>query len=120
MKKLPTRVKRKKDIWRRYADNLTGISEIQLFNHDLARTSPWFIDLLVENREGLISYMKEAGIGTRVMYPPINKQIAYQVAGEHKVSNLIGEKGLWLPSAVQLTDQQIDGICEQIHNFYRQ
>jgi len=119
MKKLPARVERKKEIWRRYASNLSGVSGIQLFGHDLQRTSPWFIDSLAENREGLISHLKEAGIGTRVMYPPINKQIAYQVAGEHLISTLIGVKGLWLPSAVQLTDLEIDRISQEIKSFYR-
>lgn len=118
MKKLPARVERKKEIWRRYADNLTGVSGIKLFNHDLERTSPWFIDSLAENREGLIAHLKAAGIGTRVMYPPINKQIAYQVVGEHPVSSLIGGKGLWLPSAVQLTDAEIDRISNEIQSFY--
>ena len=118
MKKLPARVERKKEIWRRYASNLSGVSGIQLFDHDLVRTSPWFIDSTVENREGLIAHMKAAGIGTRVMYPPINKQIAHQVPGEHAVSNLIGEKGLWLPSAVQLTDADIIRICQAIRVFY--
>ena len=119
MKKLPARVERKKEIWHRYADNLTGVSGIKLFDHDLDRTSPWFIDSLVENREGLIAHMKAAGIGTRVMYPPINKQIAYQVVGEHPVSSLIGDKGLWLPSAVQLTDSEIDRISSEIKSFYQ-
>lgn len=119
MKKLPSRVERKKEIWRRYARNLTGILGIQLFEHDLDCTSPWFIDSTVENREGLIAHMKAVGIGTRVMYPPINKQVAYGMAGEHVVSNLIGEKGLWLPSAVQLTDAEVDRICNSIRIFYQ-
>lgn len=118
MKKLPARVERKKEIWRRYADNLAGVTGIRLFDHDLDRTSPWFIDAIVEDREGLIAHMKEAAIGARVMYPPINKQIAYQAPGENPVSNLIGVKGLWLPSAVQLTDIEIDRICKCIREFY--
>jgi len=119
MKKLPARVERKKEIWRRYARNLADLSCVKLFEHDLDRTSPWFIDSTVENREGLIAHMKAAGIGTRIMYPPINKQIAYQVEGEHHVSNFIGQKGLWLPSAVQLSDQEVDRICHAINDYYR-
>jgi perosamine synthetase len=118
MKKLPARVERKKEIWRRYDKNLKGIPEIKLFDHDLERTSPWFIDSLAENRDGLIAHMKAAGIGTRIMYPPINKQVAYGVAGEYPISNLIGQIGLWLPSAVQLTDNEIDRICATIQDFY--
>lgn len=119
MKKLPARVERKKEIWRRYADNLSGVSGIKLFDHDLERTSPWFIDSLVENRDGLVAYMRAAGIGTRVMYPPVNKQVAYQVVGEHPVSSLVGGKGLWLPSAVQLSDDEVSFICETIRKFYQ-
>ena len=120
MKKLPKRVERKKEIWRRYADNLIGVSGIKLFDHDLERTSPWFIDSLVENREGLIAHMKSSGIGTRVMYPPINRQMAYGVEGSHTVSEIVGEKGLWLPSAVQLTDADIKRICATIRSFYNE
>lgn len=118
MKKLPERVARKKDIWRRYEEGLRGVGSVRLFEHDLEQTSPWFIDSLVEKRTELMMHLKERHIGTRVMYPPINKQKAYQIPGEHPISNLIGAKGLWLPSAVQLTDNQIARICCAIREFY--
>lgn len=119
MKKLPARVERKKEIWRRYARNLEGVSGIQLFDHDLDRTSPWFIDSMVEEREALIAHMKAAGIGARVMYPPINQQIAYQILADCPVSNTIGKRGLWLPSAVQLTNDDVDRICRTIREFFQ-
>ena len=53
------------------------------------------------------------------MYPPINRQEAYNLPGRHPVSDTVGEKGLWLPSAAQLTDAQIDRICEAIATFYK-
>lgn len=118
MKKLKYRVQRKKEIFQRYIERLKDLNGIKLFKHDLENTVPWFIDSLVENRAELQSYLKEKNIGTRVMYPPINKQKAYSIAGEHPVSNLVGEKGLWLPSATQLTDQEIDYITTEINNFY--
>jgi perosamine synthetase len=52
------------------------------------------------------------------MYPPINKQEAYQVEGNYTISNLVGEKGLWLPSATQLTDDDILRITRTIKRFY--
>lgn len=118
MKKLPWRVERKKEILKQYQSLLSNIKEIEFFDQDLDCTTPWFIDVLVEEREKLMSFLKENGIGTRVMYPPINKQLAYQVPGEHPVSNHIGEKGLWLPSAGQLGDHEIDMICSVIKSFY--
>ena len=52
------------------------------------------------------------------MYPPINKQQAYNVEGEHIVSNEIGSSGLWLPSSSKLSNDQIDFICQKIIKFY--
>ena len=118
MKKLPWRVERKKEIYRRYRENLTGLSQVVFFEQDLECTTPWFIDVLVENRELLIEYLKKNNIGTRVMYPPINKQVAYQTPGDFQISNLVGSKGLWLPSASQLSDLEITKICESIIEFY--
>ncbi len=114
----PARVERKKEIWRRYADGLQGVRGITLFEHELERTAPWFIDSMADDREALMAHLKTAGIGTRVMYPPINKQLAYNVPGDHPVSSLVGSKGLWLPSAVQLSDAQIDHICNAVRAFY--
>jgi len=119
MKKLPWRIERKKEVWRRYKNLLNDVNGIQLFEHNTQFTVPWFIDSLVERREDLMAHLKMEGIGTRTMYPPINKQVAYQIPGEHPVSNIVGQKGLWLPSATQLTDEEINRICTTISAFYR-
>lgn len=118
MKKLQWRVDRKKEILKKYQENLKDVKQIKFFDQDLKNTTPWFIDVFVEDREKLILLLKENNIGTRLMYPPINKQKAYQVSGEHPVSNMVGDKGLWLPSSSQLTGEQIDYICDKIVTFY--
>lgn len=118
MKKLSKRILRKKDIYMRYMDNLSCVDQVNFFDQDLKNTTPWFVDATVESREDLIDHLHRIGIGSRRMYPPINKQPAYNVAGEHTVSNKIGETGLWLPSANQLTDESIDFICNSIKDFY--
>jgi perosamine synthetase len=118
MKKLQERVVRKKEIWKLYSTLLEPTSGIQLFQHNLDYTAPWFIDSLVENRDSLIHWLNSCGVGTRLMYPPINEQLAYNVSGEWPVSKLIGAKGLWLPSAVQLKDDDVEYICSSINEFY--
>lgn len=119
MKKLLPRVTRKKEILKLYWQQLKDVKQVRFFDQDLEHTTPWFIDVLVENRSGLIAYLQEHGIGSRIMYPPINKQKCYNAPGEHAVSKLIGTHGLWLPSATQLSDQEIISVCEKIHAFYR-
>ncbi len=118
MKKLQWRVDRKKDILKRYHEGLKNVEQIKFFDQDLEYTTPWFIAVFAEDRENLQNYLKEQGVGTRVMYPPINKQKAYQQPVEYPISNIIGEKGLWLPSAAQLTDNEIIKITSDIRQFY--
>lgn len=119
MKKLPWRVERKKEILKLYRSNLSVVNQIQFFDQDVSITTPWFIDVLAENRDELVKYLKEKGVGSRTMYPPINKQVAYNVPGEYIIANLVGNKGLWLPSAAQLTDEEISRVCENIIQFYK-
>jgi perosamine synthetase len=118
MKKLHHRLELKKHIYRRYADNLAAVEEVHMFGQDLSLTSPWFIDICAKNRAGLIEHLRANGIGSRTMYPPINKQVAYQVPGEHPVSNWVGEEGLWLPSATQLSYGDIDRVTDCIKDYY--
>jgi perosamine synthetase len=118
MKKLPERVDRKKEIFSKFKSSLSEIEQVKVFEHDILNTAPWFIDVLVEDRESLMNHLKDNGIGSRVMYPPLNKQEAYNEAGFHPVSENIGNQGLWLPSMVQLTNEQIDTICSHIKDFY--
>jgi len=118
MGKLEWRMNRMKEIYNRYKKNLSGTTEIRFFDQDLDRTTPWFIDVKVEKREDLMSFLKSKNIGSRTMYPPINKQKAYNIIGEHTVSNEIGVSGLWLPSSSKLTNEQIDYVCNTINEFY--
>jgi perosamine synthetase len=119
MAKLPARVVRKKALWERYRAGLAAVAEVILLNMDLQHCVPWFFDVLAEDRTGLQEYLKAQGIGTRIMYPPINAQQCYQVAGDFPVSAHIGTHGLWLPSAAQLSDAQVDRVCSTIARYYR-
>jgi perosamine synthetase len=118
MGQLPERVQRKKAIWQRYMEQLQGIPGVALFAHDTSLCTPWFIDGRFEQRDALAAHLKAQGIGTRTMYPPIHRQKAYDRAGAHPVSEAIGRDGLWLPSMIQLTDEQIDHIGAEVRRFY--
>lgn len=119
MNKLEWRMQRMKQIYALYQSLLSEIEQVRFFSQDLTITTPWFIDVLVEKRDDLMSYLKEKKIGSRMMYPPVNKQIAYNLPGEHSVSNTIGENGLWLPSSSKLKDEEIIRVCDTIKSFYQ-
>lgn len=119
MKKLADRVERKKAIGKLYEELLKDISQIELIPTNLENTSPWFYDILVEDREALKVFMKENGVGTREFYPPLHSEPVYNMTDlSYPVTEEIARKGLWLPSAVQLTDEQVKFICGKIREFY--
>ena len=115
-KKLDQRIVRKRHL-ELVSKKLIRFKCSKAFSHNLKYTTPWFIDAMVENRESLIEYLKSKNIGSRIMYPPLNKQKAYNQKISLPNSELVGKKGLWFPSSVQLTNEEVDYISDQIKNF---
>ena len=119
MKKLPERVERKKEMGKLYDKLLIGIPQVELIETNYEDTAPWFFDILCEHREELQAYLKENGIGTRIFYPPLHAEPAYgYMEQSFPVTEEISRKGLWLPSSIIVTDEQIQYICEKIRAFY--
>lgn len=121
MRKLQWRVDRKKDMYRLYKRLLEGIEGVQFVDINLEDTSPWYIDIMVENgREDLASYLKEKEIGTRPFYPALHSMPPYaHVRGDFKNSEYVSRTGLWLPSSSFLTDEDIERVCTEIRNYFQ-
>jgi perosamine synthetase len=122
MKKLDTRVKRKKEMYKHYKELLQDIPQIEMVNTNLKDTSPWFIDILVENnKDKLAAFLDKKGIGTRPFYPPIHTQPVYShTKGDFKNSEYFSQCGLWLPSSSFLTDEDIETVCNEIHEYFKE
>ena len=119
MKKLPGRVERKKEMGKLYDELLQDIPGVELIKTNYEDTSPWFFDILCEKREELQAFLKENGIGSRPFYPPLHAEPAYGYTDLHfPVTEEIAAKGLWLPSSIFLTDDQIRYVCEKVREFY--
>jgi perosamine synthetase len=114
MKKLPWRVERKKAIYRRYAENLRDVEQVEFFPTDLTDVAPWFIDVLVPDPAALRKALDDEGIGSRPFYPAIHSQPAYNLSGSFPRSDYAAAHGLWLPSASFLTDYDVDRVCDVI------
>lgn len=119
-KKLSGRMKRKKEMFARIRDGLKDLP-IEFIKTDLSVTTPWFMDIFVDDPNALAAHLKKAGIETRFFYPPIHTQEIYKkdCAGRSfPVSERAAARGLWLPSSSQLTDEEIDYIIKSIKTFY--
>jgi len=113
MKKLPARVEMKKNIYKWYQKYLKGVSGIE-FIETSEEVAPWFVDILVENRDALSKKLTEKGIGTRPFYPALHNTPIYMENENFPNSEYISKHGLWLPSSSFLTEENIKEICDEI------
>lgn len=111
MKKLPLRSYEKRRIYNVYLSQLSDVYEMVPSRNE---TTPWFVDIYLQNPQGLLEYLKKNNVGSRLVYPPINEQKIYANGKEYPVSRKYCHRGLWLPSSIFLTDEQIIGICHLI------
>ena len=65
-------------------------------------------------RDDLQKKLKEAGIDSRPLFPPIHKMPIYHSDTIHLVSEMLSKKGLNLPSSVNLSEDDIVRITDSI------
>ena len=117
LEKLELRKTRRKEQNILYQAGLAELSGLGIPKHDFEHTTPWFSEILIEHRDGLAAYLKSKNIGTRSVYPEINKQILYNSPNHFFNSHFISEHGLWLPSHMGVTNEMIKLICDEIKQF---
>ena len=109
MKKLDFRVRRMREMYDLYYENLKDIVEMKPpLNSEWI---PWFVDIYVDNRDQIIEYLKKHKIQTRPVYGEINKTNIYYSGDTLHNSTYVCGKGLFLPSYITLTDNEILYIC---------
>jgi len=115
MKKLPSRIKRMREIFDLYYEELNDVVKIiPPFNDEWI---PWFIDIYVDDRDDLSLFLNKHNIQSRVTYPEINKTPMYLNHDELINSKYISKNGLFLPSHTLLTNDEIKYICNIIKLF---
>jgi perosamine synthetase len=122
IKKLDFIIKRKKEMENRYRNNFNNINGIELpyIDHN-GFNVPFRINILVDNPQGLMQHLENNGIGSMRFFYPLHRQPCYKYLHlkDNDFQNSIWayEHGLSLPSWVQLTDEQIDYICDRVKEF---
>jgi perosamine synthetase len=118
LERLNDRVTRRIEQHKLYVELLGELQNVIIPENDYGSTVPWFTDIIVNDREALMQYLKNKNIGSRAVYPEINKQPIYFEDEVFPNSALISRKGVWLPSHFGVTDQAIRKICRTIRDFY--
>ena len=111
---------KKKENFRFLEDNLDS-QYIKLIPNNLEFTTPWFYEISTTYRDELRIYLKSKGIGSRNMYPELNKQKAFknhfQANNNFPFSSRISETGLWLPSHPKLNLYDMNRIIDALNSF---
>ena len=122
MKKLPKRIIKKKKMYERYKENLCNVKGISFVETDLKKITPWMMDIILESKHKknkLIAYLEKNLIETRIFYPPIHRLKPYKdLDKKYRISSDISDKGLWLPSSVTLSDDDVHYVAKEIKRFF--
>lgn len=120
--RIDTLIDRKRHIAQQYNSRLKEVPGITLPPEEpWARSVYWMYCLLIGDefgldRDNVMARLAEAGIETRTLFIPMNQQPAFHKMGLFEeqscpVAESLSRQGLYLPSGVGLTDEQIEYIC---------
>lgn len=113
-----------------YGERLAGIKGLTLPREKpWARCVYWMYAVLVEeefglSRDGLMERLKERGVDTRTFFIPVHRQPLFLDSKELRgrsfpVSDDLSAKGLYLPSGLALTPEQISTVCTEVREIAR-
>lgn len=107
-----------------YQQQLSEISEITMLNYPISVNSNYHkFAIFAKKRDKLKQYLTEKGIQTNIHYDrllfehPIINNLPYK-ADNIKFAHLIKQKELTLPLYPELTNEEINYICQSIKSFY--
>jgi perosamine synthetase len=118
-------VARKRRMGHRYTAQLGGLAQLQLpVEQQWARAVYWMYAVVLDESSGIDSLefarrLKIEGVETRPFFLGMHEQPALHqlglFGGEHyPVTERIARQGLYLPSGLALTDDQIDRVCAAV------
>jgi perosamine synthetase len=119
-------IARKRWMGHEYTRRLAGIKNLQLpVEEPWARNVYWMYGVVLTEEAGmdatvLSERLKQRGIETRPFFLGLHEQPAFHQRGlflvdRHPVAERIARQGLYLPSGLALTAEQIAQVCDAVH-----
>jgi perosamine synthetase len=112
-------IERKRWVARRYTRRLQNVSRFELpIEREWAFNIYWMYCVVVRDgsRDALMSRLHDAGIESRTMFCPMTLQPVlhkrHAVRGSCPVSERLWAEGMYIPSGCDLTEEEIDRVCE--------
>ena len=120
-------IKKKREIARRYNKILGETEGITLpYESKDVRNVYWMYGILLDDKFGvsrdkLKEELYKVGVDTRFFFTGMHKQPVFKASasGSYPVSENLEKNGLYLPSAVSLTEEQVRYVCECVEKIKR-
>lgn len=130
LERLDEFVARKRHIFARYTELLSGTPGIELpvAAKDFATNINWVYGIVISDdvefdAEEAMARFAKLGIGTRPFFWPMHEQPVYLRMGffrgeKHPNAERIARRGFYLPSGLALTDAQMDRVAEAVKEVF--
>jgi len=125
MERLDQFVTRRREIWAYYNDALEGIVAFQTPIEREGSRSAWHLYAAQSaERDALLRFLHDNGVGAHAMYIPVHLQPYYQrhfsyQKGDFPYSETYFRKSIVLPLYPSLTDAQVEYITNQVKRYFQ-
>lgn len=123
LKRLEDLIDFKRNLFDRYREGLKGISGLTLVEEiPGTRSTCCYPPLMLEDtfpltRKQLLLELEKKNIDARNAQPRMSQMPMFESRHENPISLRVETNGIILPSAFNLTNQDIDFVCDAIRNF---
>lgn len=130
LEKLDEHITRKREIGKLYNKLLSNIQAVQLplENTNYAENIYWVYGIIIKasfnsDADKIMNKLKDRKIGTRPFFFPMHKQPVFQKMGlfteeSYPYAEMLAKKGLYLPSGLGITNEQIVYVSEQVIEIF--
>jgi len=130
LERIDALVEHKRRIGHMYTERLSDIPGLQLPSEERwAKNVYWMYGVVLDEGTGMdaVEFAKRLatrGVMTRPFFLGMHEQAVFHkmglFKGEHyPVAERIARQGLYLPSGMALTEEQIDAVCTAVHHIIR-
>lgn len=115
-------IKRRQEIVEKYDNAFQDTPQLAILKKNIAKIAPYCYILRVKNnREELITFLKEKGIDTGIHYIPnhIHPFFKAYASGGLSVTERVGHEILTLPLYYGMTDNDVTVVIDSIASFFR-
>lgn len=116
--RLPVRIERARRQYRLYEQGLADLPGIRLIDTDIdGGTVPLWVDLLVEDAEGMREWLAARGIDCRPLWPALHTQPPFADGRVLPNGARVAEQGVWLPSGEGKCDDDIARVVAAVREW---